>query len=277
MFCRQCGTKIEQDCVSKCPSCQARLGKGKRYCPECGTQNKYNKSFCDECGFDFNTAFETLENKTPRPEETKPKTDLPLYEERISKNNIVENITKTETTGNSLVDKIMSANSGPQNAFTAYGKKQVVSPLVVPKDTNKPKYVDNFSGNNIQPKKPVVENKENNEKLSTFKINSETNNVTTSDNNEKNIDIKKNKDNGKNNNKNNDKHDSCSLSLWMILSIIFAIATLCTCQIIYGLAMIVFSIIEYFKNKNIKCLVISLFTIVLVLCSVYFGISFYML
>lgn len=128
MFCRQCGTKIENDSATKCPNCSARLGKGRRFCPECGTANKYNKNFCDDCGFDFT------------------RVEIKKSDETVA--NLGNETESDKKTGNSLAEKIMKANEGQSNPFANYGKPPVKNPLKMATPNNEKKIrSDNFSVN----------------------------------------------------------------------------------------------------------------------------------
>lgn len=263
MYCRQCGKEISGENIVKCPFCQARIGKGRRYCPECGTQNKYNKNFCDECGFDFlgdlshnnekiSQGSEDIKKVSP-PQET---VSVQQYEPKIkTQANEGENI----GTGNTLADKIIKANEGRSNVFATYGKKQVNSPLMVPKNIEKPKRTDDFSIS-----EPVV-SPTRNEKLKEKHENSEY--IAPNNEDLKNVTKDNKSDTSKVSNKN---------SVFCLLYVVFAIASLCTCQLFYAIAMVVFSVADFLKNKNANGLIVSLCTIAFVFASIYFGVSFYM-
>ena len=38
MFCKQCGNKIEDTSLTKCPKCNTGIGKGGRFCSNCGSK-----------------------------------------------------------------------------------------------------------------------------------------------------------------------------------------------------------------------------------------------
>lgn len=280
MFCRQCGKEIAESNVEKCPSCNARLGKGRRFCPICGTQNKHNGTICDNCGFDFSKP--TIENKPNTDSNTTSvKKEVPV----ISNNKVEE----PQVSGNSLADKIMSANNGRTNAFASYGKNQVLSPLSVPTDKPKNKHIDRFSGVDVklEPKPETVKDKEffpkepikNKEPVET--VNKESSKDEQAD------ELMKNSNDFKINNKPpemnisttkfNDKNKELTLDIWLLLVVIFSIATLCTCQVVYGACSLLFSIISLISKKNKKPLIISLLTLLAMFVAIYFGISFYLI
>lgn len=280
MFCRQCGKEIIESNMEKCPSCNARLGKGRRFCPICGTQNKHNDTICDNCGFDFSKP--TIENKPKTNNNTtNVKKEVPV----VSSNKVEE----PQVSGNSLADKIMSANNGRTNAFASYGKNQVLSPLSVPTDKPKNKHIDRFSGIDTKPE-PKLETAKDNEIFPKEPIkNKEPVEMVNKENlKDKHVDeLLKKSNNFKINNKSpemnaptaefNAKNKELDLDVWLLLVVIFSIATVCTCQVVYGACSLLFSIISFISKKNKKPLIISLLTLLAMFVAIYFGISFYLI
>ena len=62
MYCKQCGTLIDNPEIKKCPKCNTIVGRGGRFCPDCGKQIKNGK--CD-CGSQNTRSVSNNKNASP--------------------------------------------------------------------------------------------------------------------------------------------------------------------------------------------------------------------
>ena len=69
MYCKQCGFKITDLTVKKCPKCNTAVGKGGRFCPDCGRPVKNPKEQC-VCKLKAETI-----TATPQPQKEKPQSE----------------------------------------------------------------------------------------------------------------------------------------------------------------------------------------------------------
>ena len=277
MFCRQCGSEILDNNAIKCPSCGTKTNKGKRFCPHCGKPNPHGDNVCAYCGGAINEDIVKLAQEQQKQNSNPVESQNTNFQEndKVQVQPIKNNYPKTrdsedaiDDTINPLAKKIMQ-QKGVEKAIVSYGKKPNENPLKVESQkTSQFEGIKRFSPNtkpftpsdtqSVPVQQPVKNNND-----STFTPTSPQP-----------IETKQNdfEDESKTSNK-----VTVSLSLFYILSIVFSVATLMTCQIIYAVAGVAFGLIELIKNKQSNALVVSVISVILTVCAIYFGISFYII
>ncbi len=98
MYCKNCGTEIEENTVA-CPGCLTPPAKGKKFCPHCGEAIELDQVLCIKCGrMTSNPTVKNLEESNV----------LGLIKEKIA--GLLSQISVGKLSPNSLANSLMSSN-----------------------------------------------------------------------------------------------------------------------------------------------------------------------